>query len=168
MERLDQEAQHYYLFSDYSRSKGKITDETGLEILIFENTWRGFHVKFHDGKELHLKTKVRHIRETTEVTNEHGIRIGKFQISIRGIMTFITPNKNQLFCIQYLSREYRIRVYHPETDDEIASVKWHFWFETPDKEEKKLEYDVFVYDESYSIFELLSGICYMFRRIRYG
>jgi hypothetical protein len=168
MEKLEQEAQHYYLFSDYSRNKGKIIDETGSEILIYENTWRGFNVKYHDGKELHLKKNYHHIRETTEVTNEQGNRIGKFQISLRGIMIFITPDEKQLFCIQHIQREYRIRVYHPETDTEIASVKWHFWIETRDDEKRKLEYDIFVFDESYSIFELLSGICYMFKRIRYG
>jgi hypothetical protein len=168
MARSDQEFKHYFLFSDYSRNNGKITDENDFEIMVFKNTWQELKVKIQNGKELHFKTSFYHLKETTKVVDEHGNKVGKLQISLRGEMTLITPDDKQLFCIKYLPREYRITVYHPEANTEIASAKWYFWFDPPEKSRRQPKYEICVYDETYSVFLLLSGIIFMFRRIKYG
>ena len=165
---LNREFKQYILLSNYSRENGKITDENDLEIMTFESTWRGQISKFQSGKEAHLKTSFQLLRETTKVIDENRNKIGEFQISFRGIMTFITPDKKQLFCIEFIPREYRMSIYDPEINTEIASVNWYFWIDSPEKSKGPSRYDIYVYDETYPVIPLLSGICFMYRRMKYG
>ena len=166
---LQQEFKQYILLSNYSRENGKITDENDLEIMTFESTWRGLITKFQSGKEMHLKTSFHfsRLREITKITDEHRNKIGEFQISFKGRMIFIKPDKKRLFCIEYLPREFRMSIYDPETNREIASAKWYFWIDSPEKSKGASRYDIFVYDETYPVIPLLSGICYMYRRLKY-
>ena len=167
---LNQEFKQYILISNYSRENGKITDENDLEIMTFESTWRGLKTKFQGGKEAHLRTSFyfSRLRETTKVIDENRNKLGEFQLSFRGIMTFITPEKKQLFCIEYIPREYRMSIYDPEINTEIASVEWYFWIDSPEKSKGPSRYDIYVYDETYPVIPLLSGICFMYRRIMHG
>lgn len=164
------EFKQYILLSNSRRENGKITDENDLEIMTFESTWRGLITKFQSGKEAHLRTSFyfSRLRETTKVIDENRTKIGEFQISFGGIMTFITPYKKRLFCIEYIPREYRMSIYDPEINTEIASVKWYFWIDSPEKSKGPSRYDIYVYDEAYPVIPLLSGICYMYRRILHG
>jgi hypothetical protein len=168
MDRRNQEFKHYILLSNYSRENGKITDENDLEIMTFESTWRGLTTKFQSGKEAHLRTSFYRLRETTQVLDENMNKIGEFQISFRGKMSFVTLNQKQLFCIEYKPRDIRMSVYDPETNTEIASVKWYFWIDLPEKSKPLSRYDIYVYNETYPVIPLLSGICFMFRRMKYG
>ena len=167
---LRQEFKQYILLSDYSRENGKITDENDLEIMTFESTWRGLKTKFQSGKEVHLTTcfYFSRLKETTNIVDEDGYKIGEFQISFRGIMDFITPDKRRLFCIEYIPREYRISIYDPKINIEIASAEWYFWIDSPEESQGQSRYDIYVYDEAIPVIPLLSGICFMYRRLKYG
>jgi hypothetical protein len=168
MARLNQEFKQYILLSNHSRENGKITDENDLEIMTFESTWQGLITKFQSGKEAHLRTSFYRLRETTKAIDENRNKIGEFQISFRGKMTFITPDKKRLFCIEYIPREIRMSIYDPEINTEIASVKWYFWIDSPEKSRGLSRYDIYVYDETCPVIPLLSGICFMYRRMMYG
>ena len=167
---LKREFKQYILLSNYSRENGKITDENDLEIMTFESTWRGLITKFQNGKEAHLNTSAyfSRLREITKVTDENRNKIGEFQLSFKGKMIFITPDKKWLFCIEYIPREFGISIYDPEINTEIAYAKWYFWIDPPEKNEWSSRYDIYVYDQTYPVIPLLSGICYMYRRFKYG
>ena len=133
--------------------------------MTFESTWRGISTKFQSGKEAHLRTSFYRLRETTKAVDENRNKIGDFQLSFRGKMTFITPNNKPLFCIEYMPKEYRMSIYDPEIKTEIASVEWYLWIDSPEKSKGLSRYDIFVYDETYPVIPLLSGICYMYKRM---
>jgi hypothetical protein len=168
MAGLNQEFKQYILLSNYSRENGKITDENDLEIMTFESTWRGLITKLRSGEEAHLRTSFYRLKETTKVIDERGNKIGEFQPSFRGKMTFITPDRKRLFCIEYLPREIRMTIYDPETNTEIASANWYFWIDPPEKSKWSSRYDIYVYDETCPVVPLLSGICFMYRRMKWG
>jgi hypothetical protein len=164
---LNQEFKQYVLLSNYSRENGKVIDENDQEIMTFESTWRGLITKFQSGKEAHLRTSFyfSRLRETTKAIDENRNKIGEFQISFSGKMTFITPDKKRLFCIEFIPREYRMSIYDPKINTEIASVEWYFWIDPPEKSKGQSRYDIYVYDETYPVIPLLSGICYMYKRM---
>jgi hypothetical protein len=168
MAQPNREFKQYILLSNYSRENGKITDENGQKIVTFESTWRGLRVRLHSGEEAHLKSSFYRLRETTAVTDENGNEIGEFQLSFRGRMTFVTPDRKRLLCIEYISRQNRMSVYDPEKNDEIASVNWYFWIDPTEKSNGSTRYDIYMFDETYPPVPLFSGICYMFRRMKYG